>query len=139
MTENYEDIIHLPHHRSSRRSHMSMLDRAAQFSPFAALTGFESAIEETGRLTDPRTQLEEYGNALLDWKIGQLIPLIPLQPEVQITCFLPDSRKDGGAYAQIQGALKKIDLYTRQLFLTDGRTIPMGDILNIESNLIPEL
>ncbi len=138
MTGPYDDILHLPHHRSSRRSHMSMTDRAAQFSPFAALTGFEAAIEETGRLTDRRPELEDYGNALLDWKLAQLMPLLSQQPEVRITYFLPDSCKSGGTCEDIQGHLKKIDLYAQRMILTNGQSIPMGDIVNIESSLIPD-
>ncbi len=134
----YDDIIDLPHHRSARRGHMSLQDRAAQFSPFAALTGFDAAIEETGRLTDNQRQLEEYGNTLLDRKLTQLRELLPRHPEVTITYFLPDSRKAGGAYAQVQGELKKIDLYSRQIFLMDGQRIPMDSILDMDSDLLTE-
>lgn len=131
--ETYEDIIHLPHHRSARRPHMSLQDRAAQFSPFAALTGFEAAIEETGRLTDCRPELMEYGNAQLDQTLARLLELLPRQPQVSITCFVPDERKHGGHRETVSGCLLKIDLYNKIITLTDGRRLSLGDILCIES------
>lgn len=133
MNTEYDDIIHLPHHQSNRHSRMSMHDRAAQFSPFAALTGFEAAIIETSRLTDSRTELEDYGEAQLNHAILQLQKLLPLRPEVIITYFAPDERKSGGAYARIQGQVKKMDLYRQVIILTDGREIPLSDIVRIES------
>ncbi len=130
---NYDDIIHLPHHRSSKRSHMSMQDRAAQFSPFAALTGFDAAIEETGRLTDQRPELMEYENAQLDRTLTGLIDSLPQTPLISVTCFVSDARKSGGHRETVTGRLHKIDFYGRMLIFTDGRKICLGDILHIES------
>ena len=131
MTGQYDDIIHLPHHRSKRRSHMSLQDRAAQFSPFAALTGFDSAIEETGRLTDSRVELEEYGRSILDRKLAFLLDHIQDQPQVSVTYFCPDTRKSGGTYREVSGRVRKIDLYRQIITMTDGREISIEEIVEI--------
>ena len=131
MTGQYDDIIHLPHHRSKRRSHMSLQDRAAQFSPFAALTGFDSAIEETGRLTDSRVELEEYGRSILDRKLAFLLDHIQDQPQVSVTYFCPDTRKSGGTYREVSGRVRKIDLYRQIITMTDGREIAVDEIVDI--------
>lgn len=131
----YEDIINLPHHVSKTRPQMSMLDRAAQFSPFAALTGYDAAIKETGRLTDEKQELDDDTKAALDMKQAYLMEMIDEQPEISVTYFLPDTKKAGGAYATVTGKLKRFDEYERLLILTDGKKIPMDDIADIESNL----
>ena len=131
----YEDIINLPHHVSSTRPQMSMLDRAAQFSPFAALTGYDAAIKETGRLTDEKIELDEDTKAALDMKQAYLVEMIDEQPEITIIYFLPDARKSGGAYVTVTGKLKRFDEYERLLILTNGKKIPTDDIANIESDL----
>lgn len=131
----YEDIINLPHHVSKTRPQMSMLDRAAQFSPFAALTGYDAAIKETGRLTDEKIELGEEAKAALDRKQAFLMEMIDEQPELSIRYFLPDARKSGGAYVTISGNLKRFDEYERLLILTDSRKIPMDDIADIECDL----
>lgn len=138
MTGPYDDIIHLPHHRSKTRSHMSMHDRAAQFSPFAALTGFDSAISETGRTTDIRPELEEYENNLLDRRLAQLQELLPCSPEVTLTFFLPDRKKDGGTRATLHGRVRKIDLSRQRLHMEDGSELALEDILRIECSLFEE-
>ena len=131
----YEDIINLPHHVSKTRPQMSMLDRVAQFSPFAALTGYDDAIKETGRLTDEKIEMDEDRKAALDMKQAYLIEMIDEQPEISITYFLPDTKKSGGAYVTVTGNLKRFDEYERLLILTDGKKIPMDDIADIESDL----
>ena len=131
----YEDILNLPHHVSKTRPQMSMLDRAAQFSPFAALTGYDDAIKETGRLTDEKIEMDEDRKAALDMKQAYLIEMIDEQPEISITYFLPDAKKSGGAYVTVTGNLKRFDEYERLLILTDGKKIPMYDIADIESDL----
>ena len=133
--EGYKDIINLPHHVSKTRPQMSMLDRAAQFSPFAALTGYDAAIKETGRLTDEKIELSEEAKASLDRKQAYLIEMIDEQPEISITYFLPDAKKSGGAYVTVTGNLKRFDEYERLLIQTDGKKIPMDDIADIESDL----
>ena len=131
----YEDILNLPHHVSKTRPQMSMLDRAAQFSPFAALTGYDDAIKETGRLTDEKIEMDEDRKAALDMKQAYLIEMIDEQPEISITYFLPDAKKSGGAYVTVTGNLKRFDEYERLLILPDGKKIPMDDIADIESDL----
>ena len=132
---NYKEIINLPHHVSKTRPQMSMLDRAAQFSPFAALTGYDAAIKETGRLTDEKIEMDDDRKATLDMKQAYLIDMIDEQPEISITYFLPDTKKSGGAYVTVTGNLKRFDEYERLLILTDGKKIPMDDIADIESDL----
>lgn len=135
----YEDIIHLPHHVSATRPQMSMLDRAAQFSPFAALTGYDEAIKETGRLTDDRIELDENTRAALDMKQAILAENINTHPEISITYFLPDAKKAGGEYVTVTGSLKRIDEYERMLIFVDGRKVPMDEITNMEGELFKEL
>lgn len=135
---NYDDIIHLPYRPSGKRCHMSLQDRAAQFSPFAALTGFEAAIEETGRLTDCRPQLEAYGTDCLDYMLRLVMEQLPLHPQVTLTCFTADEKKSGGHCHYIEGRVKKIDQSRQLLIMTDGREVPLQDILNIESSQIPD-
>ena len=131
-TFRYEDIIDLPHHVSQRRTPMSRLDRAAQFSPFAALTGFDGAIAETGRLTDREAELTEGSLAFLDEKLRLVQAAIHTRPEVSVTFFLPDARKDGGSYETHTGRVKKVDTYERTLVFTDGQIIPLERIYGLE-------
>lgn len=112
-----------------------MIDRAAQFSPFAALTGYDAAIKETGRLTDQRIELSEDSRAALDRKQQLLVGGLADHPEVSVTYFIPDERKSGGAYVTVTGIVKKVDDYQRLLLLTDGTKIPLDDILDLESEL----
>lgn len=135
--DSYEDIINLPHHISSKRPQMSMQDRAAQFSPFAALTGYEDAIKETGRLTDVRIELGDEERELLDRKQRYLQECITERPEITLTYFVPDEKKAGGAYISVSGQLKRVDEYARQLVLTNGKKIPLDDIVDIQSDCFP--
>lgn len=128
----YDDIIHLPHPVSSRRGRMSMIDRAAQFSPFAALTGYEDAIEETGRLTDRPVELDEDGKAMLNEKLRLVTQALPCSPRVTVTYFLPDTRKAGGAYVSVTGKIKKVDEYGQTLLMEDGTVIAFHRIYGIE-------
>lgn len=127
----YEDIINLPHHVSKTHPQMPLYDRAAQFSPFAALTGYEAAIQETARLTDAWVQLSEDKKQELDKKIQQLMAEEMRLKPVTITHFQTDERKEGGSYAAITGQIKKIDMYMRKLVLTDGTEIDMEKITDI--------
>ncbi len=131
----YDDIIGLPHHVSATRPRMSMIDRAAQFSPFQALTGYGAAIQETGRLTDRKIELSEDERILLDMKQQILLDNIRECPDVSITYFIPDERKAGGSYVTVTGNVKKIDDYQRLLILTDRAQIPLDEIVDIESEL----
>ena len=112
-----------------------MIDRAAQFSPFQALTGYGAAIQETGRLTDRKIELSEDERIVLDMKQQILLDNIRERPDVSITYFIPDERKDGGSYVTVTGNVKKIDDYQRLLILTDRAQIPLDEIVDIESEL----
>ena len=136
-THRYDDIIQLSRPVSKKRSPMSNFDRAAQFSPFAALTGYDAVIAETGRLTDTRIELDEGGKALLDEKLQTIREHLAQQPKVKLTVFCPDSRKSGGAYETITGNVKKIDTVARILVLTGGEVISIDRIYDIECLAIP--
>jgi len=135
----YGDIIHLPHHVSDKRPRIPMVSRAAQFSPFAALTGYDAAIRETGRLTDRRIELSEEQLQELDRKQQLLMENIRDCPEVSVTYFVPDERKQGGAYITVTGRVKRINPYTRAMTLTDQTSIPMDEILELESDLFQKI
>ena len=137
MNTSYDDILHLPHHVSSTRAQMSMADRAAQFSPFAALTGHDAAIQETARLTDVRIELTEDELAALDRKYQELNDRLHEGSVVLITYFQPDSRKDGGSYISISGRVRKIDTTGRLIRMEDGTVIPMDAVYGI-SFVAPE-
>ena len=131
----YEDIINLPHHVSTKRPQMSMLDRAAQFSPFAALTGYDAAIKETGRLTDEKIEMDEASLNMLNMKFQLLVEALSDEHEVSFTYFKPDETKAGGAYVTATGIVKKVDDYERLITMVDGAKIPMDDVYSIESEI----
>ena len=132
MSGKYDDTLHLPHHTSSKRTRMSALDRAAQFSPFAALTGYDAVIEEAGRLTDAPIELEEGAKAELDEKLNRILESIHTNPKVTITYFQRDQRKLGGAYLTAIGRVKKVDPYEMTLTMTDGSVIDLNLIYQIQ-------
>ena len=131
MSDDYKDIINLPHHVSSKRPQMPMLDRAAQFSPFAALTGYDDAIHETGRLTDEKIDLSEEEKEALDRKQQILMERLGDHPALTVTYFVPDAKKSGGAYVTTTGRLKKIDDIEGALILVSGERIVIEDIIEI--------
>ena len=133
MSGPYEDIIHLSHPTSKKHPRMSMEERAAQFSPFAALTGFGGVIQETGRLTDRRVELGESDRAELERTLNFLDSQEEEHPLVQVTYFLPDERKEGGAYITVTGHLKRIDQVGGVLLLQESSPIPIRDMLHIEA------
>ena len=126
--------INLPHHISAKQPHMPAADRAAQFAPFAALTGYGEVIKETARLTDRRAELDEDTRAMLDLKQQILAGRITEQPEVSVVWFCPDRQKDGGQYVTTAGRLKKVDNIGRVLRLADGTAIPLDDVLELWSD-----
>ena len=141
MTESetkYVDIIGLPHHTSPTRPRMSVSARAAQFAPFAALTGYGAAVDETARLTDDMIVLDENAKAMLDGKLQIIAEHIGGHPEVTITYFEPDKKKSGGAYRSVTGQVKEIDEYERIVRLCDGMKIPIEQIYGIVSELFEE-
>ena len=139
MNGKYDEIMGLPHHVSKTRPQMPMSDRAAQFAPFAALTGYDSAIKETGRLTDERIELDEGALSALDMKYQLLMEALDEAPEVTITYFQPDERKAGGKYVSAVGTVKKIDDFERRITMRDGTRIPMDDVLSIDGELFSSL
>ena len=140
----YADILHLPHHQAVNRKHMSMYDRAAQFSPFAALTGFDGVIAETGRLTDRKIELSESDKVLLDQKLTLIDEVIHAgqHPEISLLYFTPDTRKTGGAYQEHTGSVRQIDPIERTIvFLADngrsaGMIIAIDDVKEIHGELL---
>ena len=131
MINPYNDIINWPHHTSPSRPQMSPHDRAAQFSPFAALTGYDSAITETRRLTDRKVELDEYRKADLNERLCMVQDQMDEQPKVLITYFQPDRKKSGGAYMTVTGCVKKIDGYERTVVMQDETKVPIDDILKL--------
>lgn len=128
----YEKILRMPHHQSEERPPMSMHDRAAQFAPFAALTGYGAVLRETARRTETKRELDENEKAELDRRFQRLWEHLPEQPEATFTYFVPDERKSGGAYETRTGRVKKIDLLERSIVFADGSSLPMDDVSEME-------
>lgn len=143
----YADILHLPHHQSANRPHMSLYDRAAQFSPFAALTGFDGVIAETGRMTERKIELSEYERSLLDQQLIRIDEELRKgnHPEITMVYFVPDPRKAGGAYEEYTGRVRSIDVVEKCVaFLAGngrsaGKWIGISDILVIHSELVDDM
>lgn len=132
MTDRYADIIDLPHYEPQRHPRMSASARAAQFAPFAALTGYDAAIEETARQTDPRLEPEADSLADLDRKMAWLRQHAEGEPPlVAVTYFRPDARKEGGAYLSHEGRLKGVDPCGGLLLFADGAAIPLRSVLDL--------
>ena len=135
----YADIIDLPHHVSEARSHMTPLERAAQFAPFAALTGYDAAIAESARLTDEKTALGDWAMAELNDKINFLQACAQDHPLLTVTYFLPDEKKTGGEYVTVSGKLKKLRLFERELLLSGQSPIPLDDIQALRGEVFAEI
>ena len=131
MNGKYDEIMGLPHHVSKTRPQMPMSDRAAQFAPFAALTGYDSAIKETGRLTGERIELDEEALTALNRKYQLLMDTLDDAPEVTIIYFQPDERKAGGQYVSATGTVKKVDTFGRRILLQDGTRIPLDSVYDL--------
>lgn len=129
--EKYQEIIGLPHHTSLNHPRMSMMSRAAQFSPFAALTGYDDVIGETSRLTVQRVELDEEARKELDTRFRHILSELPDNPEVRLTYFKKDSRKSGGRYIDFEGRIRKFDEFTRKILFEDGTSILLDDITAI--------
>ena len=140
----YADILTLPHHKASNRPQMSMHDRSAQFSPFAALTGFDDVIAETGRRTDQKIELSESQMTLLNQKLNLIDDAVQdgYHPMVTVVYFVPDAKKDGGSYQEYTGKMRQLDPVERKLvFLaanerSAGKEISIDDILEIHGDLV---
>lgn len=131
----YDDIIHMPHPVSKKHPQMALLDRAAQFSPFAALTGHGEAIAETARLTERRMYLDESIIEMMDIRLQFLKERLAEKPVITFSYFVPDEKKQGGAYETVAGIVKKIDMYERKIFMDDGQYILMEDLISIDGDI----
>lgn len=129
--KNYDDIINLPHYRSSKRQPMSMEARAAQFAPFAALSGHEEAIEETARFTDTKPELTDDELRMLSLRLNAAMSMSP-RPVVKIVFFRPDASKKGGAYMETKGRIAKVDQIDRLIVLEDKSVIPLDCVMSID-------
>jgi len=138
MTNEYDEFLILPHHVSSKHPKMSMFDRAAQFSPFAALTGYDSAINETSRLTNEKIELDESMIDVLKDKFQIIANHIKEKPEITVTYFKPDEKKSGGEYCTAVGVAKKIDEFERIIVMSDGTNIPIDVIISLEGKIFGE-
>ena len=136
MKHNYEDIIHLPYNGSKRSKRISMAERGAQFSPFAALTGYDAKILEAARLTDGEKELGIDAKLALDKKLQLLFQLHEKRPMVSITYFVSDEKKSGGSYETISGAVKSVDPYEEVIQLEDGRTVEFCNIFDISGDIL---
>ena len=135
----YEDIVDLPHHVSRKHPQPTMADRAARFTPFAAITGYEEMVLEEARVTDERIEMDVSSKAALNEKLNMILEFVDEQPEVSITYFEPDKKKTGGAYVNITGIVKRIDEYEHFVIMTDGKKIRIEDIFALESDLFYSL
>lgn len=133
----YDRIIDKPHHVSKVHPQMTLLDRAAQFAPFAALTGYDDMVKEAARVVDARRNISEEQLEELNYKLQYILEHLSGEPYVLITFFVPDSKKDGGKYIDKEGYVKRYDEYKKELIFTDGTIIPLADVWSIESDDIP--
>lgn len=133
----YDDILRHPHYIDAAHQPMSMMSRAAQFSAFAALTGYEEAVAETARLTDQRHILTEDEQETLNAVMQQLADGIRPMPLLSVTYFVPDPRKDGGSYETVRGRVRFLDTDCGLLRFEDGRTVPLRELMS--AALIPEI
>ena len=131
MADDYKDIMDMPHHVSQSRPHMPMRNRAAQFAPFAALTGYEEAVRESARLTESKAEICEDDAEELNKKIRLIGERIAAEPYCEVTYFVPDQRKSGGEYITVSGNVRFIEETTRQMIFCDGLHIPIDDIVKI--------
>ena len=133
IRRKYGDIIDLPHYVSKTRPQMSMVDRAAQFSPFSALTGYDAAVTETARLTDEQAELDEGRIAALDERLQGVRDRIVKgeRPEITVTYFQPDEKKSGGSYVTVVGTVKRVDEYARVIEMMAGNRILIDRIYEI--------
>ena len=131
-TDNYEDIIDLPHHVSANRPHMSVYDRAAQFSPFAALKGYDDEIDEAARFTEEKIELDGARAEELNEKLLLLTEQVSARPKIQLTYFCPDGKKSGGEYITKEDCLRKVDVYNRKLLMESGLAVAFDDIFDIQ-------
>lgn len=139
MKHPYSDIIHLPHHRSANHPHMTMHDRATQFAPFSALTGYDSIVQETARLTQSRPQPDAAELEQLNRKITSLLTHPDAKPVIKITCFIPDEKKSGGSYREETGVVEKVDLTGKWIIMESGNIYSADNICAIDGDCFTDL
>ena len=132
MSDQYDDIKHLTRPQYDDLHPMSMHDRAAQFSPFAALVGYDDAVAETARLTDSRLELTEDEMSELNVNLNRLLDSLDEQPQISVTYFVPDEKKSGGKYVEKQGVMRIFDSYSQELVFTDGVRIAVADMAKLD-------
>ena len=137
--DKYKKYIDLPHHVSSKYPHISLYDRSAQFAPFAALTGYEELIEEEGRLTSDRIEINEEAKFQLDVKMQRLMERASQMPLVSITYFVPDEKKNGGKYVTLDEEIKKIDILKHVIVTVSSTVIPVDEIVDMQSEIFADL
>ena len=137
--DKYQDIINLPHHVSKNHPQMSRYERAAQFAPFAALSGYEDIIKEEGRLTDNRIEINEEAKFILDRKMQILMNSIDKKPFISVTYFVPDERKSGGEYVSINECIKKIDVLKQIIVTENGIVVPVIEIVDMQGEIFNNL
>ena len=135
---NYDDIINLPHHVSTKRKQMSIEARSAQFAPFAALTGYDEKVKETSRLTEKKHILDEDQKEILNNKLMYILENIESKPEITFTYFVKDNKKSGGKYEEKTGIVRKINMVEQYIQFTDRTKIKINDIISIESEQLPD-
>ncbi len=132
--KKYDEIINRSRPKS-KHPQMTLEQRSAQFAPFAALTGYEGQIKETARLTDKRLELDEEAKSILDTKIQIIKEKIAQQPQIEITYFVPDNKKDGGRYETVNSIIRKIDEYYNKIIMNNGISIDIGEIIDIQGDI----
>lgn len=137
MSGKYDDIINLEHHISSKHKRMTIKERAAQFAPFSALTGYSDAIKETARITDEKIELDENQKKIINSKLQIIKNKIDLKPTISLVCFKQDKKKQGGSYITIKGTIKKIDIQNQKIIMDDNKKIDINDLIDIKINIIP--
>ena len=138
MNKNYDDIIYLPHHVSKKRPQMTIIQRSAQFAPFAALAGYDDAVKETARLTDRKIELEDGQKEILNNKLLYILENIDSKPEVTFTYFVKDKTKSGGNYKEKTGIVRKIDMIEHYIQFIDKSKININDLIIIEGEIFNE-
>ena len=139
MNKNYDDIINLPHHVSKKRPQMTIVQRSAQFAPFAALAGYDDAVKETARLTDRKIELEDGQKEILNNKLLYILENIDSKPEITFTYFVKDTKKSGGNYKEKTGIVRKIDMIEHYIQFIDKSKININDLIIIEGEIFNEI
>ena len=129
MTDRYEDIINMPYKKSEARPHMSARDRAAQFAPFSALTGYSDIVDETGRLTSRKMCLDEYQIELINRELQYAADFMDERPVATATYFIPDNKKSGGEYRTLKDRIERIDSYEKNIIFSSGDTVSFENIV----------